>query len=155
MEKRDLYDANRKLTGETFVKGEEIFFDDYYIKMEVPNIKELKLQKEEVESVHWFSEKEIKELMNQGKFFENHYEEFERLLTWQKKKEKPYNKAILEKCLPKYLENDIKNLKEGLKNNVSYIDCLINEVQGSTNSAFVDGDISEEQCDYIYEKYIY
>lgn len=64
------------------------------------------------------------------------------------------NKEILEKCLPSYLENDIKNLKEGIKNNVSYLDCLINEVQGSVNSAFVDGDISEEQCDYLYEKYI-
>ena len=61
---------------------------------------------------------------------------------------------LLEKNLPKYLENDIKNLKEGIKNKVSYIDCLINEVQGSVNSAYVDGDISEEQCDYLYKKYI-
>ena len=67
---------------------------------------------------------------------------------------KRYNEWILEKCLPPYLENDIKNLKEGLKNNVSYIDCLINEVQGSVNSAWVDGDITEEQCDYLYKKYI-
>ena len=66
----------------------------------------------------------------------------------------PYNKEILEKCLPVYLENDLKNLKEGIKNNVSYLDCLINELQGSVNSAFVDGDISEKQCDYLYEKYI-
>ena len=36
-------------------------------------------------------------------------------------KKKRYNEGILEKCLPPYLENDIKNLKEGLKNNVSYI----------------------------------
>lgn len=64
------------------------------------------------------------------------------------------NKEILEKCLPPYLENDLKNLKDGIKNNVSYLDCLINELQGSVNSAFVDGDISEEQCDYLYEKYI-
>ena len=61
---------------------------------------------------------------------------------------------LLEKNLPKYLENDIKSLKEGIKNKVSYIDCLINEVQGSVNSAYVDGDISEEQCDYLYKKYI-
>ena len=33
-------------------------------------------------------------------------------------------------------------------------DCLIDELQGSINCAFVDGDISEEQCDYLYEKYI-
>ncbi len=67
---------------------------------------------------------------------------------------KEYNEEILEKCLPSYLENDIQNLKEGLKNNVKYLDCLINEVQGSINSAFVDGDITEEQCDYLYKKYV-
>lgn len=31
-----------------------------------------------------------------------------------------YNPEILEKCLPPYLENDLKNLKEGLKNNFKY-----------------------------------
>ena len=66
-----------------------------------------------------------------------------------------FNEEILEKCLPKYLENDLINLKEGVKNKVSYLDCLINELQGSVNSAYVDGDISEEQCDYFYRKYIY
>ena len=66
-----------------------------------------------------------------------------------------YNSDILEKCLPKYLEEDLKRLKEGIKNKVSYLDCLINELQGSVNSAFVDGDITEEQCDYFYKKYIY
>ncbi len=45
------------------------------------------------------------------------------------------NDKILEIGLPPYLENDIKSLKEGIKNNVSYIDCLQNEVQGSVNCA--------------------
>lgn len=67
---------------------------------------------------------------------------------------KGYNEKILERCLPIYLERDLQNLKDGIKNNVSYLDCLINELQGSVNSAFVDGDITEEQCDYLYEKYI-
>ena len=66
-----------------------------------------------------------------------------------------YNEEILEKCLPTYLENDLKNLKEGIKNKVKYLDCLINELQGSVNSAFVDGDITEEKCDYFYRKNIY
>lgn len=66
-----------------------------------------------------------------------------------------YDEEILEKCLPKYLENDLKNLKEGIKNKVRYLDCLINELQGSVNSAWVDGDITEEQCDYFYRKNIY
>ena len=56
--------------------------DDYYVKMDIPNIKNLKLQKEEVENVRWFSIDEIKELMQQDKFFKNHYEEFEILLDW-------------------------------------------------------------------------
>ena len=164
MEKRDLYDENRQLTGETICKGEELqegkyilvvlvfiqnskgefliqkrseikngkyattgghpksgessiqgilteikeeigldvkaedlqlyysgkgtysFWDDYYIKMDVPNIEELKLQKEEVESVCWLTEEEIKQLMNEDKFFINHYEEFEILLEWLNKK---------------------------------------------------------------------
>ena len=162
MEKRDLYDSNRNLTGETIFKGEEIpegryivvvlvfiqnsegkfliqkrsqrkngkfattgghpkagedslqgimtevkeeigldlnpedlqlyfsgkseekrvFWDNYYLKMDIPNIEELKLEEEEVESVHWFSIDEIKELMQQDNFFKNHYEEFEILLEW-------------------------------------------------------------------------
>ena len=64
------------------------------------------------------------------------------------------DKKYLEKCLPSYLEKDLKNLKEGLKNNVSYLDCLINELQDSINCAVVDGDITEEQCEYLYKKYI-
>lgn len=65
-----------------------------------------------------------------------------------------FSESILEKCLPIYLERDLQNLKEGIKNNVSYLDCLIDELQGSVNSAFVDGDITKEQCDYLYKKYI-
>lgn len=65
-----------------------------------------------------------------------------------------YDEKILEIGLPKYLENDIKNLKEGIEKKVSYIDCLIDEVQGSINSAWTDGDITEEQCDYLYKKYV-
>jgi len=64
---------------------EGVFWDDYYIKMDVPNIENLELQKEEVESVHWFSEEKIKTLMKQDEFFKNHYEEFEKLLIWLNK----------------------------------------------------------------------
>ena len=61
-----------------------MFCDDYYIKMNIPNIQNLPLQKEEVESVCWLSKDEIKSLMNKNKFFKNHYEEFEILLNWLK-----------------------------------------------------------------------
>lgn len=167
MEKRDLYDKNRKITGETIYKGEEIpdgkyitvvlvyiqnsegkfliqkrskekngkfattgghpksgensiqgiiteikeeigldvkpdnlqlyfsqrfddekvFGDAYYLKMDVENIESLKLQKEEVDSVHWFSADEIKQLRKEEKYFKSHYEEFEILLNWLKKKQ--------------------------------------------------------------------
>lgn len=59
-----------------------VFWDDYYVRMDIPNIEQLVLQKEEVESVCWLSESEIKKLMEEDKFFKNHYEEFERLFTW-------------------------------------------------------------------------
>ena len=63
-------------------KFEKVFWDDYYIKMDIPNINEMKLQEDEVSSVHWFSIDEIKKLMKEDKFFKNHYEEFEILLNW-------------------------------------------------------------------------
>ena len=68
-------------------KEERVFWDDYYAKMDVQDIKKLKLQQDEVTSVEWFSQKEILELMKQDKFFKNHYEEFEILIEWLKNKE--------------------------------------------------------------------
>ncbi len=65
---------------------EQVFWDDYYIKMDVPNIKNLVLQKEEVESVCWLSIDEIRCLMKEGKFFKNHFEEFEILIEWLKER---------------------------------------------------------------------
>lgn len=165
MEKRDLYDENRKLTGKTIYKGEEIpkgsyivvvlvfiqnsegkfliqkrserknglyattgghpksgedsvqgiitevkeeigidlnpedlqlyyggrseeervFWDDYYVKMDVPHIENLELQEEEVASLHWFTKDEIIDLMKNDLFFKNHFEEFEILLDWIEK----------------------------------------------------------------------
>lgn len=65
---------------------DKVFWDDYYIKMDVPNIENLVLQKEEVDSVCWLSIDEIETLMKEDKFFKNDYEEFEILLTWLKRK---------------------------------------------------------------------
>ena len=56
-----------------------------------------------------------------------------------------YKEEILEKCLPKYLEDDLKNYKEGLKNKSTLIDCLLGELQQSINCAYVDNEITEEQ----------
>jgi 8-oxo-dGTP pyrophosphatase MutT (NUDIX family) len=63
-------------------ESEKVFWDDYYIKKDVEDIRCLKLQEEEVDSVEWLSKNDIENLMNQDKFFKNHYEEFEILLKW-------------------------------------------------------------------------
>ena len=63
-------------------ENERVFWDDYYIKMDIQNLNDLKLQEAEVDSVEWLSENEIVNLMKQDKFFKNHYEEFEVLLNW-------------------------------------------------------------------------
>ncbi len=62
-----------------------VFGDDYYVKMDIEDISNLKLQKEEVDSVQWLSKDEILDLMKQDKFFKNHYEEFEILINWLNK----------------------------------------------------------------------
>lgn len=46
-------------------------------------------------------------------------------------------------------------LAEDLKNKSTLIDCLIGELQQSINCAYVDKEITEEQCDYLYRKYIH
>lgn len=71
---------------------ERVFFDDYYVKMDIENINNLTLQEEEVESVHWFSTDEVTESMKNGTFFSNHYEEFEILLNWLDKNEQGLSK---------------------------------------------------------------
>ena len=75
---------------------EKVFWDDYYIKTDIENIEKLKLQKEEVSSVCWLSENEIKKLMKEDKFFKNHYEEFEVLLDWLKSDKKDIIELIVE-----------------------------------------------------------
>ena len=64
---------------------ERVFWDDYYIKMDIADIKKLELQKDEVESVEWLSEHEILDLMEQDKFFKNHFDEFKILIEWLNK----------------------------------------------------------------------
>ena len=80
----ELNPNNLKLYYSNRSDEEKVFWDDYYIKLDLKNIENLKLQKEEVDSVCWLDENEIQELMNEGKFFKNHYEEFTILLEWLK-----------------------------------------------------------------------
>ena len=65
-------------------EDDRIFWDAYYTKKDIEDIKNLKLQKEEVDYLEWFSKDEITELMKQNKFFKQHYFEFESLLEWLK-----------------------------------------------------------------------
>lgn len=138
---------------------------DYIIGMEERNIEDIKKivgkdNKNKIYRLLDFSKnpRDIADPWYTGNFDKTYNDIVEGLEAFsnylRQEKQVLLNEKILEKCLPSYLENDLKNLKEGIKNNVTYLDCLINELQGSVNSAFVDGDISEEQCDYIYRKYI-
>ena len=65
---------------------QQVFWDDYYIKLDIDDISKLKLQEEEVESVKWATAEEMKQMMKDGEFLKNHYEEFEILLDWLDKK---------------------------------------------------------------------
>lgn len=62
---------------------EQVFFDDYYLKADIPFSK-LKLQKEEVQFVSWFLNYEVKALFKRNKLMTNHYEEYLRLQSWLK-----------------------------------------------------------------------
>ena len=64
-------------------------------------------------------------------------------------------KRYLEVNLPAYLQHDIDTLKVGLVEKPLYLDCLLDEVQGSINSAEVDGLISSEQAAYLRAKYLW
>lgn len=77
----DISNQDIKLYYSERVDSESVFSDSYYLKMDIPDINNLKLQKLEVDSIYWFSRDEIENLMKTGKFFKNHYDEFEILLN--------------------------------------------------------------------------
>lgn len=54
-------------------KTKNAFFDFYYLKSDI-DISKLELQKEEVESVKWFSICGIEKLIDRNEFYENHIE---------------------------------------------------------------------------------
>ena len=58
---------------------DEVFFDLYFIEKDF-DISKLVLQKEEVDSVQWFSISEIMELISKGIFHDSHIEAFQKLL---------------------------------------------------------------------------
>lgn len=63
---------------------------------------------------------------------------------------------IYRRCIPKYLEyaiNEYLKYKDDKKCTV--IDCLIDEIYGSINSALYSNEITEEQANYLRDKYCY
>lgn len=77
-----LYEKDLELYYSGRSDEEKVFWDDYYTKIDIPNLENLKLQKSEVESVCWLSIDEIRKLEKEGKFFRNNIDEFDRLLDW-------------------------------------------------------------------------
>lgn len=61
------------------------FYDIYYLKKDI-DIKELILEKQEVDFVEWYSVDHIKKLIDDGLFLENHADEFFRVLDFLKSK---------------------------------------------------------------------
>lgn len=60
---------------------DEVFFDLYYAKKDI-DISHLVLQKEEVESIHWFSTKKILNLISNSEFHKAHAEAFRKVLNF-------------------------------------------------------------------------
>lgn len=63
----------------TTVDRKEKFADIYYLEKDI-NIKDLNLQKEEVDDAKWMSNKEIEDLYKAGKFKKTHYNYYHELL---------------------------------------------------------------------------
>lgn len=63
---------------------------------------------------------------------------------------------IYERCVPSYLKHDIEEyLKYENDESCSFIDCLLDEIYGSINSALYSGEITETQANYLRDKYCY
>lgn len=56
--------------------------------------------------------------------------------------------------LPGYLQHDIDQFNKGLQTNDTLLDCMWCELYGSINSAFIDGEITEEQAWFLRSKYL-
>lgn len=68
---------------------------------------------------------------------------------------KPKDRSYLEKDLPASLDKALREYLEGEKNNVTYMDCLWGELYGAINSNQWCNAITQEQADYLREKYLW
>lgn len=61
----------------------------------------------------------------------------------------------LEAGLPGFLRKSIHDLRQGELEQVSYLDCLYDDLYGSINSAQWGGEITKEQADELRKKYLF
>ena len=99
---------------------EQCFFDDYYLKADIP-LSKMKFQKEEVQFATWFMHKEIKGLFKRGKMMPDHYEEYLRLQNWLKEQRiaqklirKDQKRAIKDRRKYEKIERKIEKLEQKL-----------------------------------------
>lgn len=58
--------------------------------------------------------------------------------------------------IPDYIQQDIDNLQKGLADsNCSYVDCLVEELAATINSAASHGDISDEVADWLFFTFLH
>lgn len=63
---------------------------------------------------------------------------------------------MYERCIPEYLKKDIEAyLKEKDNKECKHIDCLLDEIYGSINSAYYSEQLTREQANYLRDKYYY
>lgn len=67
---------------------------------------------------------------------------------------KPKDRSYLEQDLPASLRKALDEYLLGEKNHVAYLDCLWGELYGAINSNQWCHAITEEQADYLREKYL-
>ena len=60
-----------------------------------------------------------------------------------------------ESGLPGFLRQSIDSLLQGKLDQVSYLDCLYDDLYGSINAAQWGGEITREQADYLRKKYLF
>lgn len=67
---------------------------------------------------------------------------------------RPVDQSYLEKDLPPYLQKAIDDLLTAFKDGVEFLDTYMDEIYGSINSAYIDGEISKAQAEFLRDKYL-
>ena len=68
---------------------------------------------------------------------------------------KPGSHPEWETDLPTDLQKAVQDYLEGIRNQVTYLDCLWDELYGSINASQWGWEISKEQADYLRAKYLF